>query len=179
MENNFLNQAELEAVHTKKDPWKYNENNEDQNRKNILLSELPSREYKNVLDIGCGQGFITQFLPGKAVVGVDVSHDAIKYAKELETSRLKFRQGNIFNLAKEFQNEKYDLIVITGVLYPPYIGRSNSLIYHIIDQLLEKSGILVSVHISEWYNSRFPYLLLSEILYPYREYYHKLEVYSK
>ena len=69
--------------------------------------------------------------------------------------------------------------MITGVLYPQYIGESKSLVYRIIDDLLAPDGILISVHINEWYSARFPYLRLKESYYSYREYTHLLETYVK
>lgn len=169
---------DLEDWHNKKDPWDYENNKHDFKRKQILLSEIPDIQYKNVLDIGCGQGFITKDLPGVNVFGVDISNKAIEYAKEQECDNLKFFQGSIFEVDKYFDFD-FDLIIITGVLYEQYIGKSNTLIYNIIDKLLAKRGVLVSVHINEWYYSQFPYLKIKQIYYPYREYNHTLEIYSK
>ena len=76
-------------------------------------------------------------------------------------------------------DKKFDLIVITGVLYSQYIGKSSSLIYKIIDSLLVPKGILVSVHINDWYNCQFPYLKLKQRFYNYRNYNHKLEIYTR
>ena len=74
---------------------------------------------------------------------------------------------------------EFDLVIITDVMYPQYIGNSLNLIYLIIDKILRKRGTLISVHINEWYKARFPYLLLREYFYNYREYTHRLEVYVK
>ena len=169
---------DLENWHKEKDPWGYEDNLEDEKRKSILLNHIPEKTYNRVLDIGCGQGFITQSLPGNHVFGVDISQEAIKFAKQRETPNLNFKQASIFHLQDIF-TEKFDLIIITGVLYKQYIGRSSSLIYLIIDDLLQEGGNLVSVHIEEWYQSRFPYLKVNELQYPYRSYSHKLEVYVK
>ncbi|ACU06087.1 class I SAM-dependent DNA methyltransferase [Pedobacter heparinus] len=169
---------ELEKWYDSNDPWKYGADTEDIKRKKILLTELPDREYETVLDIGCGNGFITQDLPGNLILGVDLSENAIKYACENnKATHIFFEQQNIFEL---YHTEKtFDLIVVTGVLYPQYIGASSNLIFVIIDRLLNKNGILVSVHINDWYNCRFPYDLFREHIYPYKEYLHRLEVYQK
>lgn len=170
---------ELEKWNEGFDPWGYENNPEDKKRKGILLSELPERKFNNVLDIGCGHGFITRDLPGEMVTGVDISANAIQFAKKYESSRLAFREGSLYTLHKKFTAQQFDLIIITGVLYEQYTGKSSSLIYMIIDALLQPNGILISVHIDEWYKCRFPYLLCSEYYYPYREYTHKIEVYTK
>lgn len=170
---------ELEIWYKEEDPWGYFSSLEDDKRKAVLLSEIPERKYKRVLDIGCGNGFITKDLPGEQIVGIDISEKAIKYAKKkFENERIKFECLSIFELNNR-DLQKFDLIVITGVLYPQYIGNSNSLIYLIIDRLLSHNGVLVSVHISEWYNSYFPYLLKELYFYDYKEFLHRLEVYLK
>jgi 2-polyprenyl-3-methyl-5-hydroxy-6-metoxy-1,4-benzoquinol methylase len=171
---------ELENWQKKQDPWSYKNNPEDEKRKDILLSEIPQKKYLKVLDIGCGQGYITKCLPGKLIVGTDISEEAIKIAqKNIKKENIKFIQNDIFKLDQKFPNDKFDLIIITGVLYPQYIGKSSTLIYKIIDKVLNKNGILISVHINDWYISHFPYLLLKEYYYNYREFVHKLEIYTK
>lgn len=169
---------DLNNFHKKKDPWDYQSNPEDLNRLEVLLSEIPDRKYVNVLDIGCGQGFVTSRLPGENIYGVDISEEAIKQAIKASSEKLNFVQSSIFDLNKNFQN-KFDLIVITGVLYPQYIGNSSSLIYIIIDKILKENGYLITVHIDEWYSCQFPYLKLKQFYYPYRDYNHKLEIYGK
>nr|WP_162988762.1 class I SAM-dependent methyltransferase [Pedobacter schmidteae] len=179
MKNTIQSIEELNEWHSVDDPWDYHSNPEDRKRKEILLTEIPALAYKNVLDIGCGQGFITTALPGEKVTGIDISAEAIKRAQTHQRPGLQFQQGDIFKLSELAAEEKHDLIIITGVLYPQYIGYSNNLIYHIIDQILKEKGILITVHIDEWYHSRFPYLMVAEYAYQYQAYCHRLEVYSK
>jgi len=170
--------GELNEFHKTNDPWGYFSNPDDLNRAEILLSEIPDIQYNNVLDIGCGQGFITSKLQGNNIYGVDISEEAIKQAKKRNEDKINFVQGSIFDLNKIF-SIKFDLVVITGVLYPQYIGHSSALIYKIIDDLLIKGGFLITVHIDEWYSCSFPYLKIKQFYYPYREYNHKLEIYGK
>lgn len=172
------NREEIEKWHKNKDPWNYNDNKDDAKRKEILLSEIPNKKYLNVLDIGCGQGFITKDLPGDNIFGVDISQSAIKFATKISDDRLKFKQASIFEIDKLFK-VKFDLIIITGVLYPQYIGNSSSLIYLLIDKILNTNGILVSVHINDWYQLQFPFFKLKQLYYDYRQYIHNLEIYSK
>lgn len=168
----------IEAWHSSKDPWKYKGNKDDMLRREILLSELSNKQYKNVLDIGCGQGFITKHINAQNVVGVDISKTAIEFAEEECPSHVTFKQGSIFEVDQLFDT-KFDLIVITGVLYKQYIGDASNLIYLLIDRILEHGGNLISVHINEWAICKFPYLKIKEIIYPYREYNHKLEIFTK
>jgi 2-polyprenyl-3-methyl-5-hydroxy-6-metoxy-1,4-benzoquinol methylase len=164
------------------DPWNYSTNSDDQLRKNYLFANLPRRLYERTLDIGCGNGFVTLDLPGREIVGVDISQKAVEHAisraKDLQHENMKFLDRSIFDLSsKEFG--RFDLVVITGVLYPQYIGKARSIIYKIVDDLLDDEGILISCHINEWSPPRFPYINLDTVLYQYREYTHRLEVYKK
>lgn len=169
---------ELEEWHKQQDPWSYENDPEDLKRKNILLSEIPAGTYDNVLDIGCGQGFITRHLPGRKIIGVDISHSAIQNARKFENDRVSFMQSSLFELNNKF-DFKFDLIIITGVLYPQYIGQSLNLIYLIIYNILKPGGLLISVHIDEWYRARFPYMTIVDYIYDYKTYVHKLEIYCK
>jgi trans-aconitate methyltransferase len=169
---------ELDQWYGQPDPWGYYSSSDDQRRRDTLLSELPLRPYQRVLDIGCGQGFLTQSLPGHEIIGVDISASAIAFARRKEYPKCHFQQASLFELPELFQKQ-FDLITITGVLYPQYIGRATNLVYRIIDPLLARGGVLASVHIDAWYQCRFPYLLMKEHFYPYRTYIHRLEIYVK
>ena len=169
---------EIEKWHQTEDPWRYENCKDDLLRKDILLSELPPQKYSRVLDIGCGQGFVTRDLPGDRIIGVDISLEAIKHAKQYENDKISFLTASIFEL-NQLLSEIFDLIIITGVLYQHYLGNSLRLIYLVIDQLLSRNGILASVHINTWYQARFPYPLISEYYYDYRSYIHRLEIYEK
>lgn len=169
---------DLENWHKAKDPWGYELNKDDALRKSMLLSELPSRSYQRVLDIGCGQGFITRDLPGQEIVGVDVSVEAIRQAGRHANDRIRFIQASIFDLPERISGP-FDLIVVTGVLYHQYIGRALSAVYRNVSTLLANEGLLLSAHIDEWYEARFPLLRMREYFYPYRGHTHRLELYVK
>jgi SAM-dependent methyltransferase len=172
---------ELEKWWENKDPWNYEKHADDEKRKGMLLYAIPRKDYKRVLDIGCGNGFITKHLPGKEIIGADVSANAIQHARENSQGcpHIKYLQHSIFDLPFLGRSHTFDLIVITGVFYPQYIAKSEKLIYAIVDDLLINGGILVSCHIDAWYTCRFPYVTLLREYYEYREYNHILEVYVK
>jgi len=171
---------DIDKWHSAEDPWNYNNSEDDNYRKQILLKSLNELDisFKNVLDIGCGQGFITKELPGRHITGIDISKMAIQHAKKHENERFSFKQGSIFETDALSENS-FDLIIITGVLYSQYIGHSMRLVYLLIDRLLSQNGILLSVHINDWYYASFPYFKIKETFYPYRKYTHKLEIYRK
>ncbi|MDB9527021.1 class I SAM-dependent methyltransferase [Oscillatoria sp. CS-180] len=173
---------ELEKFYEDDDPWDFETTPDDAKRKSVILSELPKRDYSRVLDIGCGHGFVTRELPGDRIIGVDISHNAVDQANrfvESHSSRsLEFLQGSIFDLPT-LQLEPFDLIIINGVLYSQYIGKSGLLVFDIVDSLLQEGGVLLTSHINEWYEYRFPFLTVSEYLFEYREYHQRIEVYVK
>ena len=176
-------QQELDDFYKNPDPWAYKSNPDDIRRRHELLACLPNNKYQRVLDIGCGNGFLTSQLPGSEVIGVDLSASAVDWAKEsvsevADSSRFKFQQASIFELKSE-KLGKFDLIIITGLLYKQYIGKSNSLIFEIIDDLLSAGGVLATCHIHNWNPPKFPYALIDINLYQYRDYFHRLEIYKK
>lgn len=171
--------AEIDAEYGTEDPWGYFRNPHDQTRKQILVSTLGEYRLKHVLDIGCGNGFITQSIPGESIVGLDISSKAIDEAiKRDPQRRIDYRSCSLFDLPSLGLGQ-FDCILITGVLYGHYIGRSLPLVYRIIDECLGEGGLLVSVHIDEWYFARFPYSQIRSQRYAYRTYTHLLEVYRK
>ena len=122
--------SDIEAWYDQDDPWNYESSLDDVKRRDILLHELPDRKFDSALDIGCGHGFLTRDLPARQVVGVDISKKAIKQANKLSGNKKKhisYLVGDLFNLDTLFPKKKFDLIVITGVLYPQYIGEAHTL----------------------------------------------------
>ncbi len=174
---------QLDCFYSEPDPWQYAGHPDDARRKTELLSLIPPRQFERTLDIGCGNGFLTFDLPGKAVTGVDLSSSAIAWACQNrdmrdDAARFSFVAASLFELDPK-RLGLFDLVVITGVLYAQYIGRTSSLVRQRIDELLEEGGILISCHIDEWHPPRFPYTTLDVVLYPYRDHAHRLEVYRK
>lgn len=69
-----------------------------------------------VLDIGCGNGALTFDLAQKAkkVVGIDLSKENIKFAKEkYSASNIEYMVGDV---TKNLPNEKFDVAILSNVL---------------------------------------------------------------
>ena len=70
-----------------------------------------------VLDAGCGEGVVTEWLrdglPGARVVGVDASNDALREASE-RVPEASFEPGDV--QALPFADGSFDLVVCTEVL---------------------------------------------------------------
>ncbi len=160
------------------DPWDYYRNPADALRKARILAAIPTWEFEDVLDIGCGNGFLTKDLPGKRITGIDVSEKAVAWASQRAPAHIRYLPGSLFDIP-DLDLPQMDLVVITGVLYPQYIAKAMRLVYVLIDRILKPGGILLCSHIYEWYAARFPYLTVSREYFPYREYSQVLEVYCK
>jgi SAM-dependent methyltransferase len=169
---------ELENWYSESDPWGYFSNPHDTDRKARILAAIPKLEYENTLDIGCGNGFLTNDLPGNNVIGIDISEKIVAWANDHTRPHIRYVAGSLFDLP-DLDLPQMDLVVITGVLYPQYIGRARRLAIVLIDQILKPDGILVASHIYAWLETRFPYLTISREYFPYREYSQVLEVFNK
>lgn len=87
------------------DPFHFKTNPSDAVRLEKIIDALDGKKYKRALDIGCGEGFITEFLPAEEIYGHDES--------SLAMSRLP---KNVKPLKREEIKGNYDLIVVAGVL---------------------------------------------------------------
>jgi ubiquinone/menaquinone biosynthesis C-methylase UbiE len=82
-----------------------------------LASHYNLKKGDKVLDIGCGKGFLlyelTQVVPGIEVQGIDISHYAIKHAKE-EVKPFVI-QGDASHLP--FQDKTFDFVISLNTLH--------------------------------------------------------------
>ncbi|MFA5142307.1 MAG: methyltransferase domain-containing protein [Candidatus Woesearchaeota archaeon] len=85
--------------------------------KNMVSQLAKKTNAKNMLDIGCGEGYITNHLYNELnplkIQGMDLEESAIKKARILHPM-IDFNTGNIYNLNSEFK--KYDLVIANEVL---------------------------------------------------------------
>lgn len=172
--------SELDAFYQIDDPWGYDTNPHDQRRRSELLSLIGHLRPRRTLDIGCGNGFVTLTLPGKEVIGVDLSEMAVKHARQRASqlangTRFRFEAMDIFDVDPE-RLGLFDLVVITGVLYPQYIGGAICVVRAIIDAIAAPGAVIASCHISDWKPPRLAHVLIDEVVYPYWDYTHLLEV---
>jgi ubiquinone/menaquinone biosynthesis C-methylase UbiE len=86
---------------------------------NKLLEVLKLKMNERVLDLGCGNGFITEYLQkesGAYFQGVDISEEAIRQAQaRATTKRLAFSVGNMNHL--NFKPHIFDCVVAIDTLY--------------------------------------------------------------
>jgi 2-polyprenyl-3-methyl-5-hydroxy-6-metoxy-1,4-benzoquinol methylase len=85
----------------------------------MLLSFLPARRYRHVLELGCGVGAFSRALAvhAESVTGIDISATAIQHATALSQKHLNlsFRAGDVHTFDPD--GRQYDLIVAADVLY--------------------------------------------------------------
>ena len=171
---------ELEQFYADPDPWKYDDVDDDRQRVARVRAALPSRTFARTLDIGCGNGFLTEHLPGDELVGVDISERAVEHARarfrdHCPERRATFHARSLFELSSSAVGV-FDLVVVTGVIYPQYVGRAYSLVTETLRDLLVPGGVMISVHIDDWTRYRPPFTLLTVSIDRYRDHFHRLEV---
>ncbi|MFA5887820.1 MAG: methyltransferase domain-containing protein [Candidatus Nanoarchaeia archaeon] len=74
---------------------------------------------QNILDVGCGNGFITKEIakafPNSKITAVDIEQEKIDYAKRHNNAHnVKYLQGNMFHLP--FKKNSFDLVICNEVL---------------------------------------------------------------
>ena len=153
---------ELEDWYAKPDQWGYFTNPEDEKRRTLLLSMLDcGYYYERALDVGCGEGYITEKIPAHTIHGLDLATNAL--------ARLP---KNVIPVQKP--HGQYDLVVSTGTLYAQYDHKA---IYECIMDTA-KEHILIS-GIGDWlipYGFGTP---LRTIKFPYREFEQHATLYVK
>jgi hypothetical protein len=169
---------EIEASYSKPDPWGYKSNPCDIGRRMIIHDALSSqlrrllmRQFDRALDIGAGEGWITQILPARILHGYEISPSArSRFPREVS--------------AAENPEGKYDLVVATGVLYSHYDYEK---MFQMIRDHSEK--IILTCNIKSWERQELSdpdwvkgFLQSKEVYsaeFPYREYQQKLRIFQK
>lgn len=84
--------------------------------KTIAL-EIKKLEVKSVIDLGCGEGFVEEYLLKEGlkieIVGIDKNKKAIRQARGRNPNG-EFIQGDIFSL--NFKDKQFDLVLMLEVL---------------------------------------------------------------
>lgn len=83
----------------------------------VLIPLFAATKNASVLDIGCGEGAIADFLPPYQklrYVGVDLSKEAIHAAKQKRGHPMKFVHASAYHFHPQ---HKFDVIVFSDVLY--------------------------------------------------------------
>lgn len=147
---------DLEAWWLTPDAWGYREHPDDIRRKSIIVSLVNLFEpYQRTLDIGCGEGFITEDLPGRVIHGIELSDIAAKRLPRRIT-RVAEPRG------------QYDLVIASGVLYEQY---DYSQMTKWIEQACKVGTVVLTCHIEDWERNTLPEeKQIAHGIFPYRDY---------
>jgi ubiquinone/menaquinone biosynthesis C-methylase UbiE len=135
-------------------------------RKEVISDFLKDKEFKNIIDIACGNAEIsTQFLKNETKLTlVDISENMLKRAllniPQKYLTNVKTICGNI-ELAK-IEDQKYDLVICTGLL--AHVSDSK-LVLDKLSDLVETGGLLIvqntdSAHLYSKIIRLYRYLIL-------------------
>lgn len=98
----------FETWYDKADPWSYRSNSDDIRRKKYILNLVEKYgPFDRAIDIGCGEGFITEDIKATEVYGLEISDKAAARFKP-NVKRALVPEG------------KYDLVLTAGTLYKEY-----------------------------------------------------------
>jgi SAM-dependent methyltransferase len=90
-----------------------------QRKYDSLLSMIPRRRYRKVLDIGCGIGALTRKLAPFAdhVIGTDISAEALGQARKLSArfANITYAQDDVLDTS--YPDASFDLIILADTLY--------------------------------------------------------------
>lgn len=81
--------------------------------KNLKETVAPLEDINDIIDIGCGEGFVIHNLDFPNSTGVDISRSALKIAKK-KNPDCNLCSGSIYNIS--FKEKSFDLVIATEVL---------------------------------------------------------------
>lgn len=86
-------------------------------RRYIVENYIPKNEKLKILDIGCGTGYITEYLSSSVEYhGYDLSSVYIEYANSKYGKDHSFYHERVNKMQLE-EKEKYDLVIATGLIH--------------------------------------------------------------
>jgi cyclopropane fatty-acyl-phospholipid synthase-like methyltransferase len=119
----------------------------DLDQLNSMLAALDLKAADHVLDAGCGNGRVTEYLQrqtGASFLGIDLSREAIKQAGRIATDRLRFQVGNLNDLALAVRS--FDAVISIDTLY--YVENLESTVAALVELL--KPGGRLAAFFSQW-----------------------------
>ena len=128
------------------DPWGCSEKfNSLSNRLFLELIFPPGRKYENILDLGCGQGYLTNLIKlrnlGGVVTGVDCSETAVNKAKNT-FPQIPFL---VFDIIKDYwkTDNKFELITMSEIIW--YLAENIEPVLKKLRLMLSSEGV-IAIH---------------------------------
>ena len=131
-----------------RDAWSYLTDQQHELRLQRILAALPAGNFKQLLECGCAEGFLTRQLADRAeqVVACDLSGEAVRRATEYCQGQANV-QFRVSDIRKELPDGQFDVCLMSDVLYylaPTEISR----LARRISSQLPAGGVLLIAN--EW-----------------------------
>lgn len=110
------------------------------------IAELLKNRPGNVLDLGCGEGWILKYLQEQDFTyykGVDISFTAL-----MKTIAFKNTSFVVCDINNYYDDGTYDYIILSEVLY--YLKYPLLVLYNLTKKLSNHGIIILSLFIDEW-----------------------------
>ncbi|PTN36517.1 bifunctional 2-polyprenyl-6-hydroxyphenol methylase/3-demethylubiquinol 3-O-methyltransferase UbiG [Desulfonatronum sp. SC1] len=115
--NRWLVAAYFDWRYRKPDTYNYSASEEERIKRERIASFLGDRHYTNILEVGCGEGYMTTVLAplGERLLGIDISKIAVERARRMHAGnpRVSFLKADVFTFRPK---ETYDLITCSEIL---------------------------------------------------------------
>ncbi|WP_045218686.1 class I SAM-dependent methyltransferase [Desulfonatronum thioautotrophicum] len=115
--NRWLVAAYFDWRYRKQDTYNYATSEEERIKRDRIAAFLNDRHYANILEVGCGEGYMTTVMAplGDRLLGIDISKIAVERAKRMhaENPRISFQQADVFTFQPP---DAYDLITCSEIL---------------------------------------------------------------
>ncbi len=150
----YFGASHFDRVYTRADPWAYGTSAYEAARREALLDVLPRPRYRAALEVGCGEGYTTRLLAGRAgrVVGLDISPLALARARLAGLPpNVTLARGDLLEAGTPAAAPPvaFDLVVCAELLYYCYwlpFGRAARLARDRLVGWLAPGGDLVLLH---------------------------------
>ena len=169
---------EIEKEYENEDPWKYRENIADMRRKKRILSLLVDRYqlFNKALDVGAGEGFLTQDLPAIEIYGYEISDNAAK--------RFPDNVKRFIPTPDTSHKMRFDLVMATGSLYRHYDAETMiNIIAHYSSRIILTSHIdaweIDELKTPAWIAKKWKAKEIYHETFPYREWNQSLRIFEK
>lgn len=178
-----LSQEQVDLIYEDTDPWGLKDLETEKFRKVQILNSTPKRYYRRILDIGCGEGFITNDLQvtlyTNQIIGIDLSKKAINRARKKAPENVHYIEADFATIDPESLG-KFDLILVNQFIYNVIdedldlmIDKIMSLLNNggdilLCDRLVEESRLTFYDKVTMKFKSKLNLLTYERL--PYREY---------
>ncbi len=134
-----------------------------------MLSQFPPFQGKNVLDLGCGSGFYTEYVlsQGGRVTAVDASQNLLdRLSQRLKSPGLRLVCADIAEPLSFLQSDSFDYVICSLVIH--YIEKWESLLTELW-RVMKRDGLLyISTHhpylsLGPHFSKNIPYFETTQI----------------